>query len=185
MASRWIKLIWALCLLALVLLGKADPAGANVHTYQERPGQVTYRAQQSLRDSGDRAWQAIAFKRYQQGQLQGVYLRLVGFPGTVTVDAQAPLVVMAATGQQWQVPPAVDPQTAALPDTVGQYDVRSLLADLHTPQPLALQIPLQGADPAQIQVAPFVVKEWLQTNAQANSEIEDSITATPLNASPQ
>ncbi|MGD1908372.1 MAG: DUF3122 domain-containing protein [Leptolyngbyaceae cyanobacterium] len=163
MLIRWIKLVWALALLALIVLGKALPAEASLHTYQERPGQVTFRAQQSLRDSDDRAWQAIAFKRLQQGQLQGIYLRLVGFPGTAPVDVQKPLVVLAATGQQWQASPALDPQTAALPDTVGQYDVRSLLTDLTAPQPLELQIPLQNAAPAQIQVAPFVVREWLET----------------------
>lgn len=167
MALRWIKLLWAIALLALILLGKAMPAEASLHTYQERPGQITYRAQQSLRDSDDHAWQAIAFKRLQQGQLQGIYLRLVGFPGTAPLDPQAPLVVRAVTGQQWQAPPALDPQTAALPETVGQYDVRSLLTDLTAPQPLTLQIPLQDTTPAIIKVAPFVVKEWLETAAQS------------------
>jgi hypothetical protein len=57
------------------------PAQASLHTYRERPGQVTVRSQQSLRDARDRAWQAVAFKRWQQGQYQGTYLRLVGFPG--------------------------------------------------------------------------------------------------------
>jgi hypothetical protein len=165
MAMRWLRLIWALILLLLVWVGKVGPAEANLHTYRERPGQVTYRAQQSLRDNSDRAWQAVAFKRLQQGQLQGVYLRLVGFPGTMPISPQAPLRVLAATGQQWQALPAVDLQTITLPDTVGQYAVGPLLADLHDPQPLELQIPLQDAAPAQIQVAPFVVKEWLQVMA--------------------
>ncbi|MDA0265548.1 MAG: DUF3122 domain-containing protein [Cyanobacteria bacterium] len=168
MANRWIRLLWALTLLVLVLVGKASPAQANVHIYQERPGQITYRAQQSLRDSDDRAWQAVTFKRLQQGQLQGIYLRLVGFPGTVSIDRQAPLVVLATTGQQWPAQPALDPQTVALPDSVGQYEVRSLLAGLHNPQPLELQIPLQGTVPATIQVAPFVVREWLETITQGD-----------------
>jgi hypothetical protein len=74
---------WLLAAIAILILGLVwmPPAQASLHTYRERPGQVTVRSQQSLRDDSDRAWQAVAFKRWQQGQYQGTYLRLVGFPG--------------------------------------------------------------------------------------------------------
>ncbi|MGB5916042.1 MAG: DUF3122 domain-containing protein, partial [Phormidesmis sp.] len=66
-------------------LSIASPV-ASLHTYQERPGQTTFRSKQSLRDRADRSWQVIVFKRYQADMLQGLYLRLVGFPGLVTLD---------------------------------------------------------------------------------------------------
>ncbi len=138
------------------------PANASLHTYRERPGQVTHRSRQSLRDYQDRAWQAIAFKRWQDATLQGIYLRLVGFPGTVTVDRQYPVVVTAATGQQWQLPWQLDPQTADLPTDVGQYTLQPLLQSIETALPLHMQIPLVDATLADIGIAPFVVKEWLQ-----------------------
>ena len=149
-------------MILLIWISWLQPAYASLHTYHERPGQVTYRSRQSLRDYDDRAWQAIAFKRLQGETLQGLYLRLVGFPGTVIVDRQQPLVMIAATGQHWQLPWAIDPQTQALPDSVGQYNLQPLLSYLGNALPLEMQIPLQGMTAAEVGVAPFIVKEWLR-----------------------
>ena len=149
--------------MALILWGTFPPASyASLHTYHERPGQVTYRSRQSIRDYDDRAWQAIAFKRLQGETLQGLYLRLVGFPDIVQVDPQRPVILLAATGQQWQLSRALDPQTQTLPDNVGQYDLQPLLGDLKKALPLEIQIPLEGSTIAEASVAPFVVREWLQ-----------------------
>ncbi|MEL7313487.1 MAG: DUF3122 domain-containing protein [Cyanobacteria bacterium J06559_3] len=160
-------------LIALMVWMALPPnANASLHTYRERPGQVTYRSRQSLRDYQDRAWQAIAFKRLQNATLQGIYLRLVGFPGAVVVDRQRSVVVTAPTGKQWLLPWQLDPQTPNLPDDVGQYNLQSFLQDIETALPLKLEIPLADTATANIGVAPFVVKEWLQ------------VAATDLSASP-
>lgn len=163
---RWRRLGLALLLgLGLVGLGPVLPAQASVHTYHERPGQTTYRSQQSLRDQRDRAWQATVFKRYQGPELQGVYLRLVGFPGSVTLDASRPLQIDTGTGQRWQAPPELDPQTAQLPEGVGQYNVAFLLPALTSPIALKLSVPLQHGGAAQLTAAPFVVDEWRRLQA--------------------
>ena len=157
-------------LMTLMLWGLFPPtAHASLHTYHERPGQVTYRSRQSLRDYDDRAWQAIAFKRLQGETLQGLYLRLVGFPGIVQIDPQHPVVLLAATGQQWQLARALDPQTQSLPDSVGQYDLQPLLGNLNKALPLEMQIPLAGGTVAEVGIAPFVVKEWLQVKTASLS----------------
>ncbi|MBE7380435.1 MAG: DUF3122 domain-containing protein [Leptolyngbya sp. SIO1E4] len=158
-------------LLATVMLWATLPqvAQASLHTYRERPGQVTYRSRQSLRDYADRAWQAIAFKRLQGEVLQGIYLRLVGFPGAVRVDRQQPIVLLAPTGQQWQLAWEVDPQTQALPDSVGQYDLQPFLANLSHALPLEMQIPLDGMPVADVRIAPFIVAEWLQVKTANDS----------------
>lgn len=160
--------MWGLGLLVLALIFTAmPPAQASVHTYRERPGQVTLRSQQSLRDATDQAWQAVVFKRWQQGQVQGTYLRLVGFPGVVAIDRARPLAVLATTGQQWSLPPRLDPQTTALPDNAAQYDLAPLLGDLHQPLPLDLQVSLLDREPITLTLAPFVVREWLQLKRSA------------------
>lgn len=160
-----------LSLLAAVSLWAAWPQAArgSLHTYHEQPGQVTYRSRQSLRDYNDRAWQAIVFKRIQGDSLQGIYLRLVGFPGAIVVDRQNPVRLFAATGQQWQLPWARDPQTKALPDSVGQYNLQPFLQDLTSALPLEMQIPLEDPNPVEIGVAPFIVEEWLAVKAAADS----------------
>jgi hypothetical protein len=143
-----------------LLLIMASPALASVHTYHEQPGQTTHRSTLSLRDQNDLAWQATLFKRYIGGELQGVYLRLVGFPGQVVVNPNKDLLIQTGTTAQWSAPYRVDPQTQVLPDNVVQYDVNPILEQLQRPIPLTLVVPLAGIS-AQLVVAPYVVEEWL------------------------
>jgi hypothetical protein len=113
----------------------------------------------------DRAWQAIAFKRTQGDTLQGLYIRIIGFPGAVTVDAQQPISLLAPTAQQWQLAWKRDPQAKDFPSNVGQYDLEPLLSDINTPVPLELVVPLQGGAVAEMAIAPFIVREWLEVKA--------------------
>lgn len=147
-----------------LLVWSAVPSNAlaSIHTYRERPGQVTVRSRQSLRDYRDRAWQAIAFKRTQGATLQGIYVRLVGFPGSVEVDPTRPILVTAPTGQHWQLSWDLDPQTQALPSNAGQYDLQPLLQDVNTALPLEMQLALGTGEVAELAIAPFIVREWLQ-----------------------
>lgn len=166
-------LFLALVLGCLLLLALAQPALASVHTYHEQPGQTTYRSRQSLRDQGDLAWQATVFKRYTDAGFQGTYLRLVGFPGQVTTDPTADLEIETGTATRWQAPRRLDPQTQVLPESVAQYSVDAVLADLRQPIPLTLLVPLQGGGRARLVTAPYVVEEWLQIYAmEASSDTQ-------------
>lgn len=143
------------------------PVVASIHTYQERPGQTTFRSKQSLRDRNDRSWQVILFKRYQAGDLQGLYLRLVGFPGLVALDAQKPIVIATGASAQWTAQPALDPQTQSLPENASQYDVAAAMTDLVGDIPLQVSIPLAGGETAQLVVPPFAVHEWRDLSRQS------------------
>jgi hypothetical protein len=163
------QLLLALCLGVLVWSGLPDPAHASLHTYHERSGQTTVRSRLSLRDTQDRAWQAIAFKRLQGETLQGIYLRLVGFPGAVLVDRQQPLTLLAATGQHWQLPWTLDPQTPTLPENVGQYTLEPLLTAIDSALPLEMQLRLADQTVAEFAIAPFIVTEWRQVQTAPGS----------------
>jgi hypothetical protein len=173
----------ALLLAILLLLALAEPALASVHTYHEQPGQTTYRSRQSLRDQRGLAWQATVFKRYTPAGLQGVYLRLVGFPGRNAIDGQGQLRVETGTSAQWAVPPRLDPQTQALPDNALQYEVTAILSELRRPLPLTLVVPLAGARAAQILVPPYVVEEWLRIYAMDVSFPDSPASDGPASAS--
>ncbi len=164
------RIALALLLGCLLLLALAQPALASVHTYHEQPGQTTYRSRQSLRDQTDLAWQATVFKRYASGVFQGTYLRLVGFPGQVTIAPDADLNIATGTATRWQVPPQLDPQTQSLPEGVAQYSIDRLLADLQSPIPLTLLVPRRGGGTARLVAAPYVVAEWLEIYAMAEKE---------------
>lgn len=153
--------ILALLLGCLLLLALAEPAMASVHIYHEQPGQTTYRSRQSLRDQNDVAWQATVFKRYREGRLEGVYLRLVGFPGQGLVDRQGDLSVQTGTATQWAAVPSLDSQTQNLPENVAQYDIDTILNHIQRPGPLTLVVPLATGTVARLVVAPYIVKEWL------------------------
>lgn len=160
------RLIGALCCIALSLFVYTPPVLASVHVYHERPGQTTLRSQQSLRDRNNRSWQAILFKRYRADGLDGMYLRLVGFPGVVDVDPQKPLLINTGTSLQWQAMPKLDPPTPGLPSNTNQYEVADVMDELRKAIPLTLAVPLQSKASSEIIVPPYAVKEWRKLAAQ-------------------
>ena len=159
------KSLWIVALVLSLWLN-TPAALASVHVYHERPGQTTIRSQQSLRDRNDRSWQAILFKRYRPDGLEGMYLRLVGFPGVVDIDPQQPLTIDTGTALVWQAKPKLDPPTPALPNNTNQYDVAEVIADLQKAIPLTLAVPLRGNASSEIIVPPYAVQEWQDLAAQ-------------------
>lgn len=133
---------------------------AETHLYQEKPGQVTLRSQQSLQDQAQRSWQTILFKRYIDNQLEGIFLRLVGFPGQVGVAQEQPLQLSIADQFLWKSQPAMDASTLMLPNNVGQYNVQPLLENLDSDTRLVLDIPLVSGLSAKIVASPEVIHEW-------------------------
>ena len=142
----------------LLLLGNPQPALASIHKYPESATQVMYRSQQSLRDDRDRAWQLILFKRLNNGQLDSLHLRLVGFPGTTEVARTQPLKITARSREAWTATNLVEP--LELPANVGEYDLLKIMTQLDADFPLQLELSLQQGQLAKLLVPPFVVREW-------------------------
>ncbi len=140
---------------------------ASIHTYQEQPGQTTFRSKQSLRDRSDRSWQVILFKRYQAQDVQGLYLRLIGFPGMVSVKQKQPITIATGASAQWQAKAELDPQTPELPEYAAQYNVAQAISEITGDIPLQINIPLGDGTAAQLVVPPFAVHEWRDLNAQS------------------
>jgi len=93
---RLIKLARILLVLVLALfISFADipPAQAEIRTFEESPGQVLTQSRTTLKDEFGTRWQAIAFKRTKPDGSEIVALRLVGFPGAVTIDRSRPLML--------------------------------------------------------------------------------------------
>lgn len=175
-SSPWLtlalRLAVVLVIVCLIGLSSAEASLAAIHTYHEQPGQTTLRSRQSLRDQNDLAWQATLFKRYRDGDAPSLYLRLVGFPGQVTIAPEKNLQVATGTLMGWSAAPSLDATTKELPANVGQYRVDSVLAGLQEAIPLTLVVPLSSSGPARLVVAPFVVQEWLQLNAMEPDQPE-------------
>jgi hypothetical protein len=166
-----ISLLTAIALAGLILLGigfEAAPALAAIRQLEEAPGQMVYQSRQTLTDQFGQSWQAIAFKRIRpDGQAQ-LDLRLVGFPGTVTIQRTQPLILTSSLGQTLT---AADTSSQLFTDDaqpephVGQYDLQPVVAQLRPELPWRLTLPTpQG--PITLSVPPSTIQAW-QTVAQS------------------
>ena len=99
MGCRIRQFLSRLLLLGAILLGltwglgfwKVPSATAAIRQLEEAPGQIVYQSRQALKDQQGNTWQAIAFKRVLPSGKSSFELRLVGFPGVVTIDRSQPL----------------------------------------------------------------------------------------------
>jgi len=135
-------------------------AWASIHEYPEGAEQVMQRSLQTLRDSSDRAWQLVLFKRTKAGQTQMVHLRLIGFPGAVELTHPGVIHLGTLRGEKnWQAKEVLEgvPRAAH----IGEYDVMEFMRQLDADLPLKLALPLAEAD-QEIVLPPYVIKEWRQ-----------------------
>ncbi|MGG6297290.1 DUF3122 domain-containing protein [Leptolyngbya sp. AN02str] len=159
-------LMLMLVLGAIALTAVPTTAWASIHRYPEAEGRVMFRSLQTLRDETGRAWQTVLFKRVEQGMVQSVSLRLVGFPGEPLLAHPRSLSVGNGS-TTWQAPDRfeVSHLDPALADTVGEYDVWPILTELSSNAPLTLNLPIQSSvqsGSVQLVVPPFAVREWRQ-----------------------
>ncbi|MDX2096824.1 MAG: DUF3122 domain-containing protein [Leptolyngbyaceae cyanobacterium bins.59] len=151
-------LILTVCL--LFILGNwpvLPPVIASVHQYGEGSDQLMYRSLQTLRDDQDLAWQVVLFKRLERGQTTALHLRLVGFPGLVTVSHPAALTIATGEDRVWQGTDITE--VPALSSNVGEYDVLEVLRAIEGAPPLRLFVPLAD-HPRELVIPPYVVQEW-------------------------
>ncbi|MBE9120234.1 DUF3122 domain-containing protein [Tychonema sp. LEGE 07199] len=155
--------IISLCLYLLTLT-LSPPAFASIHKYPEAGDRVMFRSVQSLRDTDDKAWQVVLYKRVKSGVVNSFNLRLVGFPGT---ELQHPVPLNVAAGSRAMGMANDIWSESDLPINVGEYDFKSIITQVESNQPLRLNLPVKGEKKAALLVPPFAVREWrllLETN---------------------
>lgn len=136
-----------------------QPALASIHAYPEAENQVMYRSIQSFRDTNDRAWQTVLFKRVKSGLITSVHLRLSGFPG-IEVQHPSPLTIEAGRNQQWTAEDVAD--TAQLPPNVAEYDVMGFMQKIEGNPPLRLSLKSADQKIVRMIIPPLALKEWHQ-----------------------
>jgi len=165
--STKLSLFKALTIISLCLYlveAISPPAFASIHKYPETAERVMFRSVQSLRDTDDKAWQVVLYKRVRLGVVNSFNLRLVGFPGT---ELEHPVPLNVAAGSR-EIGMANDIWSESdLPINVGEYDFKSIITQVESNQPLRLNLPVKGEKKAALLVPPFAVREWrllLETN---------------------
>lgn len=151
------KALTVISLCLYLILAVNPPALASIHKYSETGDRVMFRSVQSLRDNEDKAWQVVLYKRVKSGVVNSFNLRLVGFPGT-QLDHPVALKVVAGNlelGRAKDIWSESD-----LPVNVGEYDFKSIVAELESDRPLQLNLPVQGKKDLGLLVPTFAVREW-------------------------
>ena len=145
-------------LLCLGLLEVATPGAAiaAVRSLEEVPGQIVYQSRQTVKDQRGYSWQAIAFKRLRADGQTTLHLRLVGFPGAVTIEHGQPLRLTNSLGKALTAVEADSPTVA----NVGEYDLLPVLSQLQPELPLQLTIPTVIGEGRNLWISPFLVREW-------------------------
>ena len=153
----WHKTLTIISLCFYLILTVSPPALASIHKYPETADRVMFRSVQSLRDTDDKAWQVVLYKRVKSGVTNSFNLRLVGFPGT---ELQHPVPLNVAAGSR-ELGKANDIWSDSdLPINVGEYDFKSIITQVQTNQPLRLSLPVKGDPKTELLVPPFAVREW-------------------------
>ena len=159
------RILLALVLALFISFADVLPAQAAIRTFEESPGQVLTQSRTTLKDEFGNRWQAITFKRTKPDRSEIVGLRLVGFPGAVTIDRSYPLTLTDSLGNTLTAEDASAPifTDADNPEPhIGQYDLQPILDDLRPELPLELQLPVLQGDPVVLQIAPQTIQEWKQ-----------------------
>ncbi|WP_333352847.1 DUF3122 domain-containing protein [Microcoleus sp. B3-A4] len=148
-------IIISLCL--YIILAVNPPVFASIHKYPETAETVMFRSVQSLRDTDDKAWQVVLYKRVKSGVVKSLNLRLVGFPGT---ELQHPVPLKVAAGKR-EIGKANDIwNESSLPINVGEYDFKSIITQLESNRPLLLNLPVNNQKETELLIPPFAVREW-------------------------
>jgi Protein of unknown function (DUF3122) len=150
-----VRLLWV-CVLLLSLIQR--PAIASVHEYPAPDGGLLFRSLQTVRDESDRAWQTVLYKQVNPSGESQIHLRLVGFPGVAAFTPTEPLVIIVEAINP-QLAPDVSPDY--LTANAREFDLKANLAQLSSPVPLRLDLPLETG-PLELVIPPFVVREWRQ-----------------------
>ncbi|WP_373533908.1 DUF3122 domain-containing protein [Microcoleus sp.] len=151
------KALTVISLCLYLILAVNPPAFASIHKYPETADRVMFRSVQSLRDTDDKAWQVVLYKRVKSGVVNSLNLRLVGFPGT---ELQHPVPLKVAAGDR-EIGTAKDIWSESdLPINVGEYDFKSIITRWESNRPLLLNLPVKNPNETQLLVPPFAVREW-------------------------
>jgi hypothetical protein len=139
------------------------PVQAAIRQIEEAPGQMVYQSRQTLKDQQGSSWQVIAFKRNRPDQTATLYLRLVGFPGTVALDHSQPLILTDLLGKTLtatDVSQEMFADKTQMEPNFGEYDLQPILMQLDPVIPLQITLPTLTSSEIILTISPEVIGEW-------------------------
>ncbi len=155
---RFFRLIISLFLICcvFVLNTKNAYASSNVNTNHEEVKEIK-RSLESLRDFDAQTWQIIVYPSSKNSN--NLILRIVGYPGSLRIDHPTNLLVKSGI-RKWDLQDITKPnkaQVESLSDSVAEFYLSPLIAQLDKNRPLRLSLPGLIND---LPIPPYLVSEW-------------------------
>ena len=161
--KKLFKLTFILALMLLLIGWWASPAALAEVSFLKEAEQWLYQSQTELVDKASNLWEVTAINQ-MEGAPKGFYLRVETESPSVQLDAAEPLVVITNRGEPLNFPNVTRQQfVGELPDdTVGQYDIQSLLYKVKGARSLRLILPTRKGSPIELTVPFETLEEWTE-----------------------
>ncbi len=120
-------------------------------------GKELKRSLENLRDFDYQTWQLIVYPRATVSD--NLTLRIVGFPGSLSIDHPTNLVVNSGR-KKWDLKDITKESKTiveTLNDSAAEFDLSPLIAELDKNRPLRLSLPGLIND---LPIPPYLVREW-------------------------
>jgi hypothetical protein len=179
----FLTLLLVLLIFIISFITLSPSAHATVLFTADTSGSVIVQSRRTLRDSERHSWQVVAFKPIHADGREGeVYLRLVGFPGTVEVDHHQPIKLTDSNGHSLLIANISDQISQNPPQPhVAQYNLQAALVNLPSEYRLRVDLPTVQLDASELtssqltlQISPAQIEEW---QTVANTHASDLIHA--------
>ena len=115
------------------------------------------RSLESLKDLDYQTWQLIVYPASKESK--NLILRIVGYPGSLRIDHPTNLIVNSGR-KNWDlndITKNTKMKVQALNDSVAEFDLSILIAELDKNRPLRLRLPGLKND---LPTPPYLVGEW-------------------------
>ena len=111
----------------------------------------------SLKDLDYQTWQIIVYPSSQESK--NLILRIVGYPGSLRIDHPTKLIVKSGI-KNWNLKDITKKskiKLETLNDSLAEFDLSPIVADLDKNRPLRLKLPGLIND---LPIPPYLVSEW-------------------------
>ncbi len=135
----------------------ANKSYADSKVTSNNPKKEIKRSLESLQDLDYQTWQIIVYPSFKDAK--NLTLRIVGYPGSLRIDHPTNLIVNSGrkTWDLKDITKSSKIRSENLNDSVAEFDLTTLIADLEKNRPLRLILPGLIND---LPIPPYLVSEW-------------------------
>ncbi len=151
------RLIFSCFLILSCLFTNAENIYADLNFNENNNEKEIKRSLESMRDLDYQTWQIIVYPSSKVSN--NIILRIVGYPGSLRIDHPTNLIVNSGR-KNWKLKDITQKnksQVETLNDSVAEYDLSPLIAELDKNRPLRLRLDGLIND---LPIPPYLVGEW-------------------------